>query len=152
MRAQCRIVFWIIGCALGLFGVAMGVWAQAKTKHVKVAVVAARPEDVRSPEAIVKASFEVESGPVGASRNWARLQTLYDPAGISVATGPEPSTGALPRRRTVQEYVDMMDEDSAKTGFVDQPLGCLTNKREYVATVTCGYEGLGRIESDRAGC
>ena len=34
-----------------------------------------------------------------------------------------------------------MDEYSLKTGFVDQPLGCVTNKREYVATVTCGYEG-----------
>jgi hypothetical protein len=35
----------------------------------------------------------------------------------------------------------MMDEYSVKAGFVDQPLGCITNKRKYVATVRCGYEG-----------
>ena len=128
-------------CCVWLFGVTEGVSAKGKTKHVNVPIVAARPEDVGSPEAIVKASFEVESGPVGAPRNWGRQRTLYDPAGISVAAGPEPGTGSLkPRRLTFQQYVDLMDEYSVSTGFVDQPLGCVTNKREFIATVTCGYE------------
>jgi hypothetical protein len=79
---------------------------------------------------------------VGVPRNWARQRTLYDPAGIFVATGRDPATGALaPRRRTFQEYVDMMDEYSVETGFVDKPLACVTRRRKYVATVTCGYEG-----------
>lgn len=132
----------MITVALMLTFVAGSAWAQSPTKHVKVPLIAVGAEDVSSPEAIVKASFEVESGPVGAPRDWARQRTLYDPAGISVATGPEAGTGSLkPRRRTFQEYVDMMDEYSVKTGFVDRPLGCVTNKHGYVAVVMCGYEG-----------
>lgn len=120
---------------------AMALDAQTKTNHVKIAVIAPRPQDVSSPEAIVRASFEVESGPVGVARDWAREQTLYDPAGLFVAAGRDPETGALePRRRTFQEYVDMMDAYSVQTGFVDKPLGCVTARRKYVATVTCGYE------------
>jgi len=71
------------------------VLAQMRTKARGGAGHYPRPDDVSSPEAIVKASFEVESGPLGAPRNWARERTLYDPAGISVATGPEPGTGSL---------------------------------------------------------
>lgn len=63
--------------------------AQNEPKHVKVPIVEARPEVVSSPEAIVKASFETESGPVGTPRDPAGEQTLYDPAGLSVAAGPE---------------------------------------------------------------
>jgi hypothetical protein len=136
-----RFVLCTAVCAVGLFAVAMGLRAKDQTKHVKVPVVAARPEDVGSPEAIVRASFEVESGPVGAPRNWARDRTLGDPAAISVAAGPEPGTGSLkPRRHTFQEYVDLMDKYSVTTGFVDQPLRCITSKRKFIATVTCGYE------------
>ena len=132
----------IAGVAVAIAGATVSPGAQGTTKHVKIPVVAARPQDVSSPEAIVRASFEVESGPVGAPRDWARQQTLYDPAGIFVATGPEPGTEALqPRRRTNQEYVDMMDAYSVQTGFVDKLLGCVTRQRKYIATVTCGYEG-----------
>jgi hypothetical protein len=132
----------ISGLAAALTAAAVALGAQMASTHVKVPAIAAQPQDVDSPEAIVRASFDVESGPVGAPRDWARQRTLYDPAGSFVATGRDPVTGALqPRRRTFQEYVDMMDEYSVHTGFVDKPLGCITNKRKYVASVTCGYEG-----------
>jgi hypothetical protein len=44
-----------------LTAITLGAFAQAppsKTQHVKVSVVPARPDDVDSPEAIVRASFD----------------------------------------------------------------------------------------------
>ncbi len=112
------------------------------TGSVSIAVIPARPEDVSSPEAIVKASFASESGPAGTPRQWARERTLFDPNTISIAAGPEAGTGKLDPRRwtTLQQYADALDAYEVKTGFVDRPLACITNKRAFVATVTCGYE------------
>lgn len=117
--------------------------AQSSTpKHVNVPVIPARTEDVSSPEAIVKAGFACESGPVGAPRQWARERALYDPNTIAVSAGPAFGTGSLQPRRftTFQQYVDANDDYFDKNGVVDRPLGCVTNRRAYVATVTCGYE------------
>lgn len=112
------------------------------TGSVNIPIIPAKPEDVGSPEAIVKASFESESGPAGMPRQWARERTLFDPNTISIAAGPEPGTGKLDPRRwtTLQQYADALDAYEVKTGFVDRPMACVTDKRAFIATVTCGYE------------
>ncbi len=51
----------------------------AAPAHVAVPVIAVRPEDVNSIEAIVKADYECISGGVGVARQWSRDLTLYDP-------------------------------------------------------------------------
>jgi hypothetical protein len=123
-------------------GMACEVPRPPSSGSVNIPVIPARPEDVSSPEAIVKASFESESGPAGAPRQWARERPLYDPNTVALAAGPEPGTGKLTPRRwvTFQQYADALDAYEVKTGFVDRPLACVTNKRAFVATVTCGYE------------
>jgi len=138
-----RLIAWKYLSFAVVFATAIGALSQSHTsKHVKIPVIHARPDDVSSPEAIVRATFDAQSGPVGMPRQWGRDRSLYDPNTISVAAGPEPSTGTLKPRRWIsyQQYVDELDAYLVKTGFVDQPLGCVTNKRAYVATVTCGYE------------
>jgi len=140
MHKRSSIWGWTSGAILIV--IALTGLAQIPTpKHVNIPVIPARPEDVISPEAIVKAGFDCESGPVGAPRQWARERTLYDPATIAVSAGPEFSTGSLkPRRFTFQQYVDQYDDYFVRNGSTDRPLGCVTNRRAYVATVTCGYE------------
>lgn len=141
---QQRTSIWKSTTAAMFIAIAAGGLAQNPTpKHVNIPVIPARSEDVSSPEAIVKASYDCESGPVGASRQWARELTLYDPDNIAVSAGPEFGTGSLkPRRWTFQQYVDQNDEYFVKNGSTDRPLGCVTKRRAYVATVTCGYEYL----------
>ena len=46
----------------------------AATKHVDVPTVAPRPEDVSSLDGIIKAFYEVVSGPAGQPRHVARSQ------------------------------------------------------------------------------
>ncbi len=132
---------WILMASL--MAIASSGMAQSpRQKHVNVPIVPALPQDVSSPETIVKAAFDCESGPVGTPRQWARERTLFDPATISVAAGPEHGTDSLkPRRHTTfQQYVDQNADYFMQNGVVDRPLGCVTQRRAYVATVMCGYE------------
>src|SRR5437660_10148507 len=59
-----------------LCGVLVGQGAP-KPKHVEVATVEPRVEDVATIDGIVKAYYEVVSGPAGKPREWARDRTLY---------------------------------------------------------------------------
>jgi len=44
------------------------------------------PEDVKSPDAIIRAMYEIISGPAG-KRNWQRLRSLYLPGARLIPTG-----------------------------------------------------------------
>ena len=69
--------------------------AQDKPKpYGEAAVIAARPEDVSSIEAIVKADYECVSGGIGVARQWARDFSLYDPFARSFVPSKDEKTGA----------------------------------------------------------
>src|SRR2546422_7721141 len=52
--------------------------APART-HVAVPTIPPRPEDVASVNGVIKAFYEVISGPAGQPRPWARDRSLYIP-------------------------------------------------------------------------
>ena len=126
-----------------------GLAQNLSSKHVNVPVIPARPADVSSPDAIVKATFDSESGQVGVPRQWARERALYDKDAIIVAAGPgDHSKNSEPHRFTFQRYVDENDDYFVKNGTADRPLGCVVNRRAYIASVTCGYEysEMGKVQ------
>jgi hypothetical protein len=49
----------------------------------------AKPEDVKSPEAIVAALYDVISGPAG-TRDWDRFRSLFTPEGRLIPNGVKP--------------------------------------------------------------
>src|SRR3989442_7259768 len=55
-------------------------------KHVAVPTIPPRPEDVASVNGIIKAFYEVISGPAGQPPPWARDRSLYIPRVRVVAT------------------------------------------------------------------
>jgi hypothetical protein len=130
-------------CAVGLLAVALGAWAQTKAEqHVKVPVIAAKPEDVSSIEAIVRADYECISGGVGAPRQWARDLTLYDAHARFFVTEKDEKTGGLKVwSPTWQEYTDQMDAKIVKGGFVERELAHKIYRYGNVATVFSSYEG-----------
>lgn len=75
--------------ALGLATVATaGARAQAPApKHVTVPTIPPRPDDVATVDGMIKAFYEVISGPAGQARQWARDRSLYTPGVTFVATG-----------------------------------------------------------------
>ena len=137
-------------CLMGLAliaGIALPAFGQAKApkqpqKHVQVQPVAARPEDVASIEAIVKASYETISGGVGVPRQWGRDESLFDPNVRFVSVERDPKSGALVAMITThQEFVDVADESTVKEGFTERELGHKIERHGNVATVLSSYEG-----------
>ena len=137
-------------CLMGLAliaGIALPAFGQAKApkqpkKHVQVQPVAARPEDVASIEAIVKASYETISGGVGVPRQWGRDESLFDPNVRFVAVERDPKSGAIVAMITThQEFVDEADESTVKEGFTERELAHKIERYGNVATVLSSYEG-----------
>jgi hypothetical protein len=137
---------WLIGCALVAvvapvaFGQAVG--PKEKMKPVPVQRVDARPDDVSSIEAIVKASYETISGGVGVPRQWGRDESLFDPNVRFVAIERDlKNGGAMAFITTHQEFVDSSDASLVKDGFTEHELGQKIQRYGNVATVLSGYEG-----------
>src|ERR1700733_9459061 len=102
----------VLICAAGMVAVAPSGIAQTKSKvHIKIPVVAAKPEDVTL-ESIVKADYDSISGGVGVPRQWARDLSLYDPHAWTVALSTDPKTGAITTWSfNEQEYADATDAE-----------------------------------------
>ena len=130
----------ICTAALPAFGQAKG--PKPPQKHVQVQPVPARPEDVASIEAIVKASYETISGGVGVPRQWGRDESLFDPNVRFVAVERDPKSGEIVAMITThQEFVDTADESTVKEGFAERELAHKIERYGNVATVLSSYEG-----------
>lgn len=149
-----RFSVWGLACAIAISGATGRVVAtpQLVKVHVKIPVVAARVDDVRSPEAIVIADLECISGGVGVARQWGRNAALYDAHARFVAMSSDPKTGAVHQdSSSVQEYADKSDASLVKQGFTEHELGHVVHRYGNVATVLSSYEGTytatGKIEA-----
>ncbi|MGH9747978.1 MAG: nuclear transport factor 2 family protein [Candidatus Acidiferrales bacterium] len=110
--------------------------------HVKIEVIPARPEDVSTIEAIVKADYDCISGGVGAPRQWSRDLSLYDPHALSFSPYKDEKSGALTIwSPTAQEYADTVDAHFVKDGFIERELVHDIHRFGNVATVFSSYEG-----------
>jgi hypothetical protein len=110
--------------------------------HVSIPTIAARPEDVSSIEAIVKADYESISGEVGVPRQWARDLSLYDPSARSFSVYRDSKTADLKIwNPTLQEYADEADAHFVREGFVERELAHKIYRFGNVATVASSYEG-----------
>jgi len=110
------------------------------TVHVKVETIPARVADVSSIDAIVRAMYEVISGPRGAPRQWARDRTLYLPGTRFMWTdreGPGP-----PRLINVdhQGAVDLLDKDMVAEGDFSREIHRTTQAFGNVGHVFSTYE------------
>ncbi len=132
----------ISGAMLLLAGAGVGAGAQNAPAHVSVPVVAARPEDVSSIEAIVKADYECISGGVGVARQWSRDLSLYDPNSRFFEASEDPKTHVVKTwTPSQQEYTDATDGQFVKAGFTEHEVAHKILRYGNVATVVSSYEG-----------
>jgi hypothetical protein len=86
---------------------------------------AADPADVGTIDAIVRASYEVISGPAGTPRQWRRDSTLYSPGGTFVATS---------------ERDGKMNASFVANGLIEAGIGSRVERFGNVAQVRSVYE------------
>ena len=100
---------------------------------------AANPADVTTIPALVRAFYEVISGPAGAPRDWRRDSTLYAEGATFVAMDVKdgkPVYAIL----TAEEYRRKTNASFVKNGFFETEIGSRIERFGNVAQVRSVYE------------
>lgn len=101
---------------------------------------AAAPADVASVDAIVKAVYDVISGPAGAARDWNRMRSLFHPDARLV---PVIGSGDDKRARllTVDDYVRRSGPMLERDGFFEREVARTATTFGDITHVWSTYEG-----------
>jgi len=114
--------------------------AQAPASHVVVPTLAPRAEDVGSIDGIIKAYYDVITGPAGQPRQWGRDRTLYWPGIRFFAAGVKKDGTPTVTVMTPQEFDDAFDSTAVKNGFDEHEIHRTMSRIGNVAHVMSTYE------------
>src|SRR6476660_9784298 len=81
---------------------------------------AADAKDVGSLDAIMKAVYDVISGPQGAKRNWDRMHSLFVPGARLGPAVQMPDGQVVARIGTLDEWIFGAERGFATTGFFEK--------------------------------
>ncbi len=99
-----------------------------------------RPEDVSSPEALVKAVYETISGPAGRKRDWDRFRSLFADGARLVPTGFRPAGDFGPLVYDPDGYARRAEPIFATTPFYEKEVARRVEKFGHIAHVFSTYE------------
>ena len=134
---------------IGLCAVLLADWpfgARARSQNEKAkppAGVAARPDDVKSMDAILAALYDVISGPAG-ERDWDRLRSLFHPGARMIpcvhAAQEAPAPAITARVMTAEEYIKRAEPALKKSGFFEREIARRVERFGSVSHVFSTYE------------
>lgn len=113
---------------------------------VAVATIPARAEDVATIDGMIKAFYDVISGPAGQPRQWARDRTLYTPDVRFISMdvrGGKPHATIMSH----QQFVDRSDQGLVTAGFYEEEIHRVSRKFGNTTHVFSTYvmkDGNGR--------
>ena len=108
-------------------------------QKVDVPDIAPRAEDVSSIDRIIKAYYDVISGPAGQPRQWSRDRTLYIPDVRFVAMSEDKEGRPHAKIASHQQFVDASDP-LLKGGFYESEIHRVTQSFGHIAHVFSTYE------------
>lgn len=109
-------------------------------QRVDVPAIPPRTEDVATIDGIIKAYYEVISGPAGQPRQWSRDQTLYIADLRFVAMSEDKNGQPRAQIASHQQFVDASDAMLVKEGFYESEIHRVTEKFGHIAHVFSTYE------------
>ena len=109
-------------------------------KRVNVPAIPPRTEDVATIDGIIKAYYEVISGPAGQPRQWSRDRTLYISDIRFVAMSEEKNGQPRAQIASHQQFVDASDPMLVKEGFYESEIHRVTETFGHIAHVFSTYE------------
>ena len=141
MGQRVRAIRWALGfvAAIGWVGLVRGEDTK-KLQHVAVPAAAARTEDIGTIDGMIKAFYEVITGPPGRSREWSRDRTLYMPDVRFVATSVDEAGKPVIQIASHQQYVDAEDAKMVREGFDEHEIHRVTQRFGNIAHVFSTYE------------
>ena len=101
---------------------------------------AARPADVESIDAIMRAIYDVISGPAGQKRDWDRFRSLMAPGARLIPTGRRADgTGGM-RVWTAEEYIQTAGPQLETSGFFEREIGRKLERYGNVVHLMSAYD------------
>lgn len=114
-------------------------WAAGVAAQVPVRTVPPRAEDVASLDGIIKAFYDVISGPAGQPRAWARDRTLYI-AGVKFVSLDVQDGRPVASVMDHQQFVDRTDAGFVRDGFFEREIHRVTHRFGNLAHAFSTYE------------
>ncbi|MDB5229957.1 MAG: hypothetical protein JWN76_762 [Chitinophagaceae bacterium] len=102
--------------------------------------IPADSKDVSSIDAILKALYDVISGPGNEKRNWDRMRTLFIPEAKMIPTGKRTDGSFSKRVLTVEDYITSSGPYLEKNGFFEKEISNKTEVYGNIAHVFSTYE------------
>lgn len=106
------------------------------------AVRAAKPEDVASQDAIIKALYDVISGDAGEKRDWDRFRSLFIPGARLIPTGRRPDGTVIHRVLTPDDYVNGAGQTLERDGFFEKEIHRVSETFGNVTHAFSTYESF----------
>jgi hypothetical protein len=101
---------------------------------------AANPADVASVDALLKALYDVISGPAGQARDWNRFRSLFVPNARLMPTGARPSGGAGVQVWSADDYARVAAPGLERNGFFEREIFRVTESYGNVIHAFSTYE------------
>lgn len=107
----------------------------------------ANPADVSSPDAIVKAVYDVISGDAGVARDWDRLRSLFHKSARLIPSGKNKDTGVTGANAlTPEDYIKRVDPVFMKDGFHEREKARRIDQYGNIAQVFSTYESFRKAD------
>lgn len=112
----------------------------AEPAAAPAAAPAADPKDVDSVASLMRAVYEVISGPAGQKRNWDRMRSLFLPEARLVPMGKAKGGGVHAIPLTVADYIQRSGPSLETNGFFEQEINQHVDAFGDFAQVFSTYE------------
>ena len=111
-----------------------------KNKRSKVVSYEVRDADVKTIDGLVKALYEVISGPKGQQRNWARFKSLMRKNALMQAVATRPNGQQIMVSMTPDGYITRSGPFLVSNGFFETEIGRRVERFGNMAHVFSTYE------------
>lgn len=116
-------------------------WAEEKTRAEQPAC-GTQPADLAAanPESLVRALYDIVSGPAHSAKDWARLARLHAPGAIIT---PTQHTGTAPfaaAPQALSKFIELNERLFANRGFHEREIFQRVQRFGHIAHVWSGYE------------
>lgn len=100
----------------------------------------AKAEDVSSIDAIMKAVYDVISGPAGQKRDWNRMRSLFLPGARLIPTGRGQDGKSGARVWSLEEYITRAGPGLEEGGFFERELGRVEERYGNIVHLMSAYD------------
>lgn len=116
-------------------------WAGDKTRAEQPACGTQRADPAAAnPESLIRALYEIVSGPANSAHDWARLERLHAPGAMITPTQHRGTTVFAAAPQALSKFIDLNQRLFTNRGFYEREVFQRVQRFGHIAHVWSGYE------------